>query len=96
MRPRSATDIPTTVAAKTRDDDGLPPAGIRRGGKKAVEKQKRTLAKKREAEAAEPAPATMMMEPTKFLPAPNQTLSDKDSRGVAGFSVGSTREKEEQ
>jgi len=81
----TASDIPTTVAAKTRKDDGLPPAGVRRGGKKAIGKQKRTMAKKREAEAADAAPATMMLEPTKFLPAPNQTLSNEDLAELQGL-----------
>lgn len=73
----SASNIPTTVAAKTREGDGLPPAGVRRGGKKAVRKHKQTMARKRE-EKADFAPATMPAEPPVFAPAPAGLLSAED------------------
>ena len=69
-------NIPTTVAAKTRRDDGLPPAGVRRGGRKAIEKQKRTMAKNREAKASTPDHSTS--EPHQVVPAPKITLTNEE------------------
>jgi len=54
--PESADGIPTTLAASIAESDPIPHKGVRRGGPKAVEKQKATVARKRAArEAAEAA-----------------------------------------